>query len=356
MFAGLRSASICHVAEARFEITYPLDPDPPPAMPWTEYEQRLRAAWEALLRSEPDEPNVQAFLEEHPCLIPGAHEGIGGMKSGRGPFPSAVITQPSLKGLRTRTPDFAWVASDSVFLSPVFVEIEAPGKPWMTRKGVPRAELTQALHQIEEWKAWFAEPLNRQLFCEQYQIPRQLVRYRKWAPVWLLIYGRQGDDARVRKLRGQLRTEDRVVIPYDHLEPHEDSSDYLCVRNHQGAYRAVSVPRPCAWGPGLPRIGRSWRARSVPQKSANGCPRHGGDSSSSGGRIGTSGLELGPRSAGSAIANEREGRWSTGRRLGGILAKRVPTRAGRRDPRDDPSFSVSERSRCIRLSPPGRCR
>jgi len=70
------------------EVTYSLAADSPPAMPLEVYEERLILAWNELLRSGPTEREVQAFLEAHPSLVPGAHVGLGRVgQSGHAPFP-----------------------------------------------------------------------------------------------------------------------------------------------------------------------------------------------------------------------------------------------------------------------------
>jgi Domain of unknown function (DUF4263) len=233
----------------RLRITYRMREAAPPAMEWPEYAARVNAEWAQLLATDPAEPEVQRFLEQHPAMVPGAHSALGRMKSGHAPFPSALITQPSLRGMLERTPDFLWISTDSAFLNPVFIEIEAPGKPWLTAKGIPHHKLTQALHQVAEWEEWFDQPVNRQLFFELYQLPDAL-RKRKWAPIWVLIYGRRAENAEaIGKLRARLRTQSRIVIPYEHIEPDEDAADYLCVKQSRGRYVAVTVPPTAHVGP-----------------------------------------------------------------------------------------------------------
>src|SRR6478672_8579833 len=95
------------------KMTYEIETNPPSAMDWEKYKSNLMVRWKDLLDSEASniEKNIQQFLEENPCLIPGPF-GIT-FSSGHFPFPSAVITQPFLKGLATKIPDFMWIASDS---------------------------------------------------------------------------------------------------------------------------------------------------------------------------------------------------------------------------------------------------
>lgn len=107
-----------------------------------------------------DEGSIQRFLEQHPCLIPGAFpEGT----TSHAPFPGAIITQPSLVGVRERIPDFMWLATDSTTFQPTLIEIESPNKSWWTDNGTQHQKFTQAWEQLQEWRAWFANPVNVQL-------------------------------------------------------------------------------------------------------------------------------------------------------------------------------------------------
>jgi hypothetical protein len=239
------------------EATYSLASDPPPAMSTPAYEERLTLAWRELLRSNPTEPEVQDFLETHPSMVPGAHAGLGRMgQSGHGPFPGALIAQPQLRGLATRTPDFLWIAKDSVYLNPIFVEIEAPGKRWITKTGQQHSQLTQALHQLEEWTDWFRRAENQAVFMEAYDIPR-VIRRRQIEPIHVLIYGRQSENPEViAKLRGHLTTRTRFVVPYEHVQPDAESFGYLTARLGTAGYEAVSVPPTVTVGP---RHASEWR-------------------------------------------------------------------------------------------------
>jgi hypothetical protein len=218
-------------------------------MSWAAYDERVRRAWTTLLDAHPTERQVQRFLEQHPALVPGAHAAFGTLTSGHAPFPCALITQPPLRGITTRTPDFLWISTDSAFLNPVFIEIEAPEKRWLTAKGHRHHELTEALHQLDEWEEWCSEPANRQIFFESYRVPA-LLRRRKWQPLWVLIFGRRAEDPeRVSRLRARLRTESRIVLPYERVSPDEQSDNYLCARQSAGRYIAVSVPPTVRLGP-----------------------------------------------------------------------------------------------------------
>jgi Domain of unknown function (DUF4263) len=239
------------------EITYSLAADPPPAMSPQVYEQRLTLAWHELLKSDPTEPDVQTFLETHPSMVPGAHVGLGRLgQSGHAPFPGALIAQPTLRGLTTRTPDFLWIAKDSVYLNPIFVEIEAPGKRWVTKTGQQHSQLTQALHQLEEWTDWFRRAENQSVFMEAYDIPR-VIRRREIEPIHVLIYGRQRENPEaIAKLRRHLTTRTRFVVPYEHLKPDAECFGYLSAQLRTAGYEAVSVPPTVTVGP---RHASEWR-------------------------------------------------------------------------------------------------
>ena len=77
-----------------FYRTYQIETPPEPAMSWDVYERLIVTEWDALLNSEtPNEKEIQAFLEQHPALVPGAFNLIGN-ESGHYPWLCGLITQP----------------------------------------------------------------------------------------------------------------------------------------------------------------------------------------------------------------------------------------------------------------------
>lgn len=123
----------------------------------------------------------------------------------------------------------------------MFIEIEDPDKPWITDKGQQHHELTYALRQLRQWREWFNDAINRQVFFKRFQVPELFIE-RQWEPIWVLIYGRQRDDERVAKLRADLQSRNQRVIPYEHLEPDAEARDFICASNRTGRYEAVSIP------------------------------------------------------------------------------------------------------------------
>src|SRR5262245_37207232 len=121
--------------------TYEMAVDPPPPTPWADYEAIVTTELAQALSSNPTEPTMHALLERHPCLLPCRH-GLP-LTGGEAPFPSAVISKPPLPSWGGKIPDFMWIASDSVTLAPVLIEIEAPTKQWFTQSGQATHELTQ---------------------------------------------------------------------------------------------------------------------------------------------------------------------------------------------------------------------
>jgi hypothetical protein len=229
------------------ETSYELVTNGPAAMHWGDYEAVITRDWQALLSSGAcgDERVFQTFLERHPCLVPGPFGLFG--TSGHAPYPAAVISQPVLPDFTRKTPDFMWIAKSSSAICPVLIEIEAPSKRWFTKEGRPRAELTQALDQLTEWKTWFAEPLNAAQFCKYYRI------FDDFRP-YILIYGRESEPNssrnRIQK-RVHLSRPDEFLMTFDRLRPEPKASDFLCARIDAEGYRAITVPPTIHLGPVL---------------------------------------------------------------------------------------------------------
>lgn len=231
-----------------FEKSYEIVKGPPP-MEWDTYSRRLQGEWTTLLESLPDEAQVQRFLEQHPCLLPGA---FGMMQAwGHYPFPGAVVTQPILNGLGERIPDFMWIATNSGEVYPTLIEIESPTKRAYRNDDVPTAELTQAMNQILEWKMWFGKPENMLVFMRHYGLP-EFLRARKFHPLYILIYGRRKEIAerpQLAELRANAARQDEFIMSFDRLSPSYDARDMMCVSKRGAEYVAVSIPPTIQLGP-----------------------------------------------------------------------------------------------------------
>jgi hypothetical protein len=184
-------------------------------------------------------------------MVPGAY-GTGA-PSGHSPFPKALVSQPPLQGLGSRIPDFMWIAKDSETICPVLIEIEKPTKRWFREDGVPDAHFTQALDQITEWKAWFKQAPNIQVFRDFYRIPDDLWRARNFEPSYILIYGsRREFEARedlARKRRLQAR-DNEYHMTFDRLAPDPRADGLLTVKITRPAeYIALAWPPTVQFSP-----------------------------------------------------------------------------------------------------------
>jgi hypothetical protein len=237
--------------------TYRIEAGGPPPMAWKTYQALVKKRWKALLcgDSSRSEKAVQRFLEKHPCMVPGAFGFAGGL-SGHYPWVGSVIAEPVLPSYNHRSPDFMWIARDSVVDEPVLVEIEAPNKKWWTGKGRPHAKLTQARDQITEWKAWFGRPENVLAFKAFYGLDRETWQGRTFRPSYVLIYGRRA-EANVKPAltakRANMWEDDVTVMTYDRLSPNPEAAELFCVTKNAEGFTALSVPPTMTWNPMLAR-------------------------------------------------------------------------------------------------------
>lgn len=233
-----------------FVISYKLANGPAP-MEWETYERRARESWSALLASDPDEPEVQAFLERNPSFLPG-HRSMT-LDSGHAPYAYAVVTQPWLKGLSTKIPDFMWLAGVSDTIFPVLIEIERPGKKWFKDNGDTSAEFNHAHNQLATWRNWFRQEVNRTWFSQYYELPPEDLRKKVMEPSYVLIYGRRSEfdgHPERNRLRRDLLGAAEYHMTFDRLEPSRYAASYVtCRKPQQDGYEVVSVPPTFGWSP-----------------------------------------------------------------------------------------------------------
>jgi hypothetical protein len=230
----------------------------PPAWSWPDYEDWLSDAWATLLdNADPtDEALYQGFLEHHPCLLPGG-EGSGDSFGGHhGSWGDIVVAEPPMPGIFLKRPDFMWLTKNSEDLIPVLIEIEAPGKRWLTDKGDKHHELTHAEGQLADWRQKLDDPDGRSQFADLYEFPQQWAQRFNLVPRLLLIYGRQSEFAERpdwnRKRRG-VRDPSIDGMTYDRLHPLHGSRKAITVRvsraNNLITREAVAVPPTFQFGP-----------------------------------------------------------------------------------------------------------
>ncbi|MBU8920268.1 MAG: DUF4263 domain-containing protein [Bacteroidales bacterium] len=220
-----------------------------------DYSTSAQSAFKLLLDSGPEEDSVQKFLEKNPAMVPGAFPP--GAAGGHSPWHCAVVSQPVLPGLNSKIPDFMWIASNSQVWYPVLVEIEAPTKLLYKGKGVPRAEFTQAKNQLSEWRTWFSDQENVQVFAREYGLPDTFIRYRQMKLHMILVYGRREEfkgNTKLEKHRASIVPQpDEELVSFDRLRVDRNLTDVITVKaKGAGTYEAKHVSPTFTTGPKFP--------------------------------------------------------------------------------------------------------
>lgn len=226
-------------------MTYEFTPDAPKKPKPEIYVKSATAKLQELLANSPnDETKFQDFFEQNPHFVPGSRDefsGIGG--SGHNPHLLCLISQPKIAGLINRQPDFMWLASDSVYFSPVIIEIEAPIKKHFRKDGTPTSQFNQAVHQLQEWQTILSRPENILKFYEDFSIPQDL-RELTFSPQFALIYGRRSefkDDKLLKMKRGNLLQRNQTLMTYDRIAPKYMVNSFVCCTVNDGKYFAKYV-------------------------------------------------------------------------------------------------------------------
>ncbi len=209
----------------------------PRPLSWSQYSDAATSDWYQLLSREPEESEVQEFLELHPAMIPGGSGDVG-PGGHHGSDMGAVFRRPTLTGEgRSFEPDFMWVTRSSALITPILIEIEKPTKRWFGKSGRPTHAFTEAHDQLNDWRAWFALDSNRELFRKRFMILGDLYLNRPLEPQFVLIYGRQSEfeygvgghtnPDELRRKRDLQRAKDETFMTFDSVRPRFDHSDSL---------------------------------------------------------------------------------------------------------------------------------
>lgn len=204
-------------------------------------------------------------MEKHPWLVPG-HQTPSGT-SGHYPLHCSLIAHPKLPGQELYIPDFMWIATHSGAWFPTLIEIERPGKRIFNRDGSTSADFTRARNQLENWRSWFNDSTNVQMFLDLYGIP-DLMRRRMRRLHMILIYGRRSEFEGSAKLTSRigalLPAQDEELMSFDRLGVDTTMSDAITVRAVGGGkFRAVWVPPVFTTGPSL--AGRLLHIEGIPE-------------------------------------------------------------------------------------------
>ncbi|MFY9618530.1 MAG: Shedu immune nuclease family protein [Pyrinomonadaceae bacterium] len=224
----------------------------PSAVPVAEYSNAIEWKFRDLRDSKPSEQQVQDFLERNPALVPGAR--TPGSPSGHAPIHNVLIAQPKLPGLRSKIPDFMWIATHSEAWYPTLIEIERPDKKIFKSRVVPRAEFTEAHNQFAQWRSWFSKPENTQVLIREYGVPEEIIRFRSMKLHMILVYGRRSEfenEPVISMQRSALFAGvDEQLMSYDRLRVDHCLGDAITVRAlGSGQYEAVAIPPTFTLGP-----------------------------------------------------------------------------------------------------------
>lgn len=224
----------------------------PKCIDFEQYESIRNDQYQKLISKNPNERELQSFLEKNPSIVPGAW--TPGSKSGHYPIHCALISQPKLPGFKYRQPDFMWIARHSGAWFPTLIEIEKPGKKVFTKKGIPSSDFTQAQNQLAQWRTWFNNPSNVQQFIDSYGIPLKWRTYINMHLYMILIYGRRNefdDNFELSKQRSSLLPGfDEELMSFDRLSFDKELEHAITIKAvGSGKFKVIYIPPIFRVGP-----------------------------------------------------------------------------------------------------------
>lgn len=227
------------------------DPLRPRPLEWHVYADAAMSDWYQLLGNDPEESEVQRFLELHPAMIPGGSGDIG-PGGHHGAEMSAVFRRPMLEGAgRSFEPDFMWVTRSTGLVTPILIEIEKPSKRWFQANGRPTADFRDAHDQLNDWRSWFARDENAALFRKTFLFHGSCAGH-PLEPQFVLIYGRRfefeygwghASPEALRQKRDTQRAANETFMSFDALRPRFDHGRSVTVS------MTANGPRPFAFSP-----------------------------------------------------------------------------------------------------------
>lgn len=168
-------------------------------------ESQLNSLIEAIDTSTTEAP-IQQYFERNPNLL---IEHLGG---GHGRF---VIPQKRLGA--EFVPDFVVGEKSSIGYEWYLLELESPRARLFTRAGKQSAELTTAINQIQQWRAWLA--VNQNYAARDRSEGGLGLEQVSTSPPGLILIGRRAlTDESTNRLRRQIAHETRIAIhTYDFI-------------------------------------------------------------------------------------------------------------------------------------------
>lgn len=235
------------------DMSYKIDKSGPRKLDWDVYELKALKKYKDLLDTENlDEDKMQEFFEKNPCFIPGAFGEL--TNTTHKPLHGSLISQPILPGFKSKIPDFMWIAKNSDYMIPVLIEIEKPNKEYFNKNLTTTAMFNQAHGQLAEWKAWFDNPENHQIFAKTYNFyDDPTFNGRAIKPIYLLIYGRNSEinTREKRDKKGALSRIKEHIMTYDRLAPSSNMKNLLCVKKKTSGYELLTFPPYTALSPNM---------------------------------------------------------------------------------------------------------
>jgi hypothetical protein len=200
-----------------------------------------------------DEKAFQNFFEQNPCMLPGSRSEFDFGPSGHGPEHQALITQPKIRGIIKRQPDFMWLSYDSMTFCPVLIEIEAPAKKYYNRDGTVTKEFSKAKNQLDEWATVFHQTDYVSAFYSDFDICKDL-RKSVFKPCYVLIYGRRSEyihDQTLKNKRFTLvdKSSRQYLMSYDRIEPIFLNNSYVTCTVKDGKFFAKNISPTMTLGP-----------------------------------------------------------------------------------------------------------
>lgn len=173
--------------------------------------QRLDDQFVAVLDdSTSSEQTVQEFLERNTPMFYPAYQHNHGVHL------AAIITKFKLD--TSLTTDFAYLTKSSAEWDLILVELEHPGKQLFTKAGIPTADLTSAISQVNSWRAFIekhAGEVIRKIAPLRKPLTENRVRFK-----YVLVIGRtiafEKNQIAVDAL-AQLQRDDFKILTYDSL-------------------------------------------------------------------------------------------------------------------------------------------
>jgi len=153
-----------------------------------------------VLNSATDERPLQEYLANVPVFL-------------RKLLPSATdywcFDRPSFGG--ELIPDFLMCYRNSRGFNWVYVELESPNKPPLTKAGKPAAKLVEGLSQISDWRNWLRENIS---YAQNHLGLQQIDA----EALGILIIGRRSHlDSKHAKRYRSLSNNNTIVMTYDRL-------------------------------------------------------------------------------------------------------------------------------------------